>query len=209
MMCLNCGNEIKDNEQICNKCGYNKNNSVMKDNAYATINRGIYDPNFANNDEAAKRLEDQKQFDEMLQAYIGNKYLNFRKGKFSWCAFFLSSVYFLYRKMYAIGCIIAILNLLICWVFRNNVILLCITSLIFCLFQGLTFKKLYFNESVERIAKIRHDNKNKGINELVAIARAKGGVNTTIIIPFIVLLLLEVIFIAWLILLYLKLIFNF
>lgn len=197
MICLKCGNEIKDNEQICGKCGYNKNNIVNTDNAYATVNRGVYNPNTVDVDEANKVLEEQKQFDELLQIYIGKMYYNFKKGGFSFCAFFFSYIYFLYRKLYAIGIVIWILNMILTFVFKGSIIVGFIVGLVFNLFLGLLFKKFYFNECVERIAKIRQNNPNMGFNQLCEYVRRKGGVNNIIIIPFILIYILVFALIIW------------
>lgn len=186
MMCLKCGNEIKDNEQICGKCGHNKSNIPTSDNSFATVNRGIYNPNPVNKEEAEKVLEEQKQFDELLQIYIGNMYYNFKKGSFSWCAFFMSYIYFMYRKMYAVGSIIFVLNFTINLIFRNSGLLNSVIGLVFNLFLGIIFKRLYFNECVERVAKIKQNNPNLGFNQLTELVRKKGGVNKIIVLPFII-----------------------
>ena len=193
MMCLKCGNEIKDNEQICGNCGHNKNNKDLIDNAYATVNRGIYNPEAITKEESEKITLEQKQFDQLLQAYIGNMYYNFKKGSFSWCSFFLTYIYFLYRKLYAVGGIVYIINLIISLVFRKNLLLLSTISLLFNLFLGITFKRLYFNECVERVGRIKKENPNLGFNQLIELARRKGGVNTIIIIPFTILFALTTI----------------
>lgn len=184
MICLKCGNEISDNEQICKNCGYNKNNLTNEDNAYATVNRGIYNTNPVDPDKAGFIQLEQKHFDEMLQMYIGPKYYNFKKGSFSWCAFFFGPIYFLYRKLYLTGITVHIINVLL-FIFSSiinlNFVTYSVLQLIFSLFQGIIFKKYYFHESIEQVAKIRYNNKNKGINELCDIAKSKGGTNGTII----------------------------
>lgn len=184
MICLKCNNEIKENEQICKYCGYNKNNLTNEDNAYATINRGIYNNNPVDPDKVGAIQLEQKQFDEMLQIYIGPKYYNFKRGSFSWCAFFLGPLYFLYRKLYLTGITVYIINTLI-FIFSSiinlNFLTYSILQLIFNFFLGIIFKKYYFHESIEQVGKIRYNNKNKGINELCDIAKTKGGTNIAII----------------------------
>ena len=106
MICLKCGNEIKENEQICEKCGYNKNTVNNNDNPYGITNRGVYNPNAVDKEKAKETLDHQKQFQELVEIYIGPKYYNFKKGKFSWCAFFLGPLYILYRKMIGVGLIV-------------------------------------------------------------------------------------------------------
>ena len=113
MLCLKCGNEIKDNEQICSKCGYNKNTISNTDNPFGIKNQGIYNPNAVNKEEAKEKLDHQQQFHQLVEIYIGPLYNNFKKGSFSWCAFFLGPVYFIYRKLYSVGITIFILEWLI------------------------------------------------------------------------------------------------
>ncbi len=198
MMCLRCGNEIKDNEQICSKCGYNKNSSPNNDNKFATNNIGVLNTNPIDKEESERRLTIQKQFDELVEIYIGSMYYNFKKGSFSWCAFFFGPLYFLYRKLYAVGIFIIILNGIISTIFRNNYLLLSIVQLVFAIFQGVVFKKLYFNECVERIAKIKQKNEDKGFNQLTEIVRLKGGVNKLVLV--IAVLFYLIVFISMLIL---------
>ena len=106
MRCLKCGNELKDNEIMCSNCGYNRNNTPTKDNQFATRNIGVYNQNPVDQQEVDRKLQNQKEFDELVQIYMGDKYYNFRKGSFSFCAFFFGPLYFLYRKLYAVAIII-------------------------------------------------------------------------------------------------------
>lgn len=199
MMCLKCGNEIKDNEQICSKCGYNKNSIPNNDNKFATNNIGVLNTNPIDKEEAEQRLIHQKQFDELVEIYIGSMYYNFKRGSFSWCAFFFGPLYFLYRKLYMVGIIIMIINMIISAIFRANYWLLLGIQFIFALFQGITFKKFYFDECVERVAKIKQKNEDKGFNQLTEIARLKGGVNK-IVILIIVLFYIAILVLAFMLL---------
>lgn len=218
MRCLKCGNELKDNEIICGNCGYNRNNTPQQDNQFATRNLGVYNQNPVDQQEVERKLENEKEFDELVQIYIGDKYYNFRKGKFSWCAFFLGPLYFLYRKLYAVGVMLMLMNIGINAFFTittqgrfNNVrnlqelihlkgfstylIISTIVSLSISLFLGFTFKKFYFNEVVERIGKIKQDNPELGFNQLTQLVKQKGGTNILapillILLPLILLIIL-------------------
>jgi len=106
MICLKCGNEIKDDEQICSKCGYNKNTVQNTDNPFGVKNQGIYNPNAVDKEKAKEIQDHQKQFNDLVEIYIGNMYYNFKKGSFSWCAFFLGSLYIAYRKMISVSIIV-------------------------------------------------------------------------------------------------------
>lgn len=218
MRCLKCGNEMKDEEIVCSNCGYNKNTVVENDNQFATINMGVYNQNPVNQEEVDRKLQNQKEFDELVEIYIGSMYYNFRKGKFSWCAFFFGPLYFLYRKLYAVAGLIYLLMFGITGFFKfttqgrfNNIqdiktlltlkgfsTYLIIYSLIFFvlyLFFGLTFKKFYFNEVVERIGKIKQDNPELGFNQLTQVVKPKGGTN--ILAPIIALLITIGIIVAY------------
>ena len=153
MLCLKCGNEIKDNEQICSKCGYNKNTISNTDNPFGVKNQGIYNPNAVDKEKAQEKL------DRGILVYILNLLIYF----------FASATH---MKLYLYG----------------------IIALIVQIFLGVTFKRFYFNECVERVAKIKQENTDKGFNQLTEIVRLKGGTNPTAVIiallPALVLIIL-------------------
>ena len=177
MICLKCGNEIKENEQICSKCGYNKDTISNQDNPFGVKNQGIYNPNSVNKEEAEKKLEHEKQFNSLVEIYIGSKYHNFKKGSFSWCAFFLGPLYIAYRKMISVSIIVYLINIFITLFFGSKIIIYLIVSLIFNLFLGLSFKKIYYEDSIEQVGKIKKNNQDMGYNQLSEIVKAKGGTN--------------------------------
>lgn len=177
MMCLKCGHEIKDTEQICSNCGWNKNSISNNDNKFATNNIGVLNTNPVDKQQVEERLEHQKQFQDLTEIYIGSMYYNFKKGSFSWCAFFLGPLYIAYRKMISVSIIVYAINIIISLVFMKNWLLQLIVTLIFSLFLGISFKKIYYEDSVEKVGKIKKNNPDKGFNELVEIAKSKGGVN--------------------------------
>jgi hypothetical protein len=122
---------------------------------------------------------------------MGPMYYNFKKGTFSWCAFFLGSLYIAYRKMIAVSILVYILNIAIIFIFKNSFILYAIISLIFNIFLGLSFKKIYYNDSMEKVGQIKKTNPDKGFNQLTEIVKIKGGTN--ILYPIILVLLTTVI----------------
>lgn len=210
MRCLKCGNELKDNEIMCSNCGYNRNNTPTQDNQFATRNIGVYNQNPVDQQEVDRKLQNQKEFDELVQIYMGDKYYNFRKGGFSFCAFFFGPLYFLYRKLYAVG---IILFAMLCGIstffqfttqgrfdnikdikelisikgYNTYMIVYLIVIIILYIFLGITFKKFYFNEVVERIGKIKQDNPKLGFNQLTQLVKEKGGTN--ILAPIIAILI--------------------
>lgn len=192
MLCLKCGNEMKDNEQICSKCGYNKNTVQNTDNPFGVKNQGIYNPNAVDKEVAQERLDHEKEFYDLAEIYMRPMYYNFKKGSFSWCAFFLSALYIAYRKMIAVSILVCILNVAIVFIFKHNAILLLSISLVFNIFLGLSFKKIYYEDSMEKVGQIRKSNPDKGFNQLAEIVKQKGGTN--ILYPIILLLIIAVIF---------------
>lgn len=177
MLCLKCGNEIKDNEQICSHCGYNKNTISNEDNPFGIKNQGIYNPNTVNKQEAEEKLEHEKQFNNLVEIYIGPLYYNFKKGSFSWCAFLLGPLYIAYRKMIGVSIIVYILNIIIALFFGKKWILHTIVLLILNIFLGISFKKIYYEDSVEKVGKIKQNNPDLGYNQLTEIVKRKGGTN--------------------------------
>ena len=208
MKCLKCGNELKDDEIMCSNCGYNRYTAEQKDNKFATTNIGVYNQNPVDKEEVERKLENQKEYEELVEIYIGSKYYNFRKGGFSWCAFLLGPIYFLYRKLYAVGGLIYLLimgittfativtkgkynhiqNLKSIFTIKSLMIYTITYAIIFLalrLFMGFTFKKFYFNEIVERIGMFKKQNPDLGLNQQAEIIKNKGGVNK--FIPIIIL----------------------
>ena len=177
MICLKCGNEMKDNEQICSKCGYNKNSIQNEDNPFGIKNQGIYNPNAVDKETASEKLEKEKQFNNLVELYIGSQYYNFKKGSFSWCAFFLGPIYIAYRKMIGVSIIVYIINILILFIFGSKWILYIPISLLFNLFLGLNFKKIYYDDCIEKVGKIKQENPEKGYNQLAEIVQIKGKTN--------------------------------
>lgn len=177
MICLKCGNEIKENEQICSKCGYNKNEIQNQDNPFGVKNQGIYNPNAVDKEKAQEKLDHEKQFNNLVELYIGSKYYNFKKGSFSWCAFLLGPLYIAYRKMISVSIVVYIINILILFLFGNKWILYFPISIIFNLFLGLNFKKIYYEDCVEKVGKIKQNNPEKGYNQLTEIVQVKGKAN--------------------------------
>ena len=61
--------------------------------------------------------------------------------------------------------------------FSKYLIYYSIVFLVFYIFLGIIFKKLYFNEAVERVAKIKKQNPDLGFNQLTKVVKEKGGTN--------------------------------
>ena len=191
MICLKCGNEMKEFEQVCSKCGYNKDTVSNTENPFGVKSQGIYNPNAVDKEEAQEKLDHQKQFHELAEIYMGPMYYNFKKGSFSWCAFFLGPIYIAYRKMISVSVIVYIINMVLMTVFKNNALIYLAVSLLFNLFLGLSFKKIYFDDSMEKVGKIKQQNPDLGFNQLTELIKQKGGTN--ILYPVILILVVSII----------------
>ena len=192
MLCLKCGNEISDNEQICSKCGYNKNTNSNTDNPFGVKSQGIYNPNAVDKEKAQEKLDHEKQFHELVEIYIGPMYYNFKKGAFSWCTFFLGPLYIAYRKMIGISIIVWIINIALLFMFKNSFYIYIAVSLIFDIFLGISFKKIYFDDSMEKVGKIKQQNPDKGYNQLTEIVKQKGGTNILYPILFVLIIVIVI-----------------
>ena len=79
--------------------------------------------------------------------------------------------------------------------FNTYAIIYSLVLLAFYIFLGITFKKFYFNEVVERVGKIKQNNPDLGFNQLTQLVKEKGGTNIlapilAILIPIAVALIL-------------------
>ena len=79
--------------------------------------------------------------------------------------------------MLGVAIIVWAINIAILYAFHNNFYIYSGVSLIFALFLGLSFKKIYFNDSMEKVGTIKKSNPEKGFNQLTEIVKYRGGVS--------------------------------
>ncbi len=198
------------------------NDNVINNPNNEQINKPINQPNFNNqptnsetnqnittNNEQVNNLEpittsqinnnsqenNQNNNLDLVKEFVGEKYNKISKSSFSIPAFFLSNLYYFYRKMYLFGFLIIAVNTFI----LNTP--LKFFSIAFNVVLGLVTNKLYLRFSASKVNKIEMMNKDKDLNELAKICAKKGGTSIgaaigltflALVISIVVLLILSV-----------------
>ena len=121
--------------------------------------------------------------EELLKVFIGNNYEKIIKNQFNFPAFFLGSIYFVYRKMYLYGFIIFILNLIISNVIENYMIAYPISLFLFILI-GFFIDKIYIKFAKKKIEKIKSQNTEKNFEGIKNICVQEGRTSTNSAIIF-------------------------
>ena len=183
--CPNCGKTLEENEIICSNCGVNTVEET-------TVSTQIETPEqtTANVPHVPKRFVSKinygpqifKNDDEfyLLDVYI-SKNINKMKNGFSWPAFFFSSLYFFYRKMWLLGVITIIFNGTLGFLVKNPLISFGI-SLIYNIIIASKFKDMYLKKALEEVDRVRAENPNKTDEELAEIVKNRGGTSTVVLI---------------------------
>ncbi len=156
-----------------------------------------YNKDDSNNQE--KKLDDYLNSnasldDKLLASFIGNNYDKIINNKFSLSACFLCVWYLFYRKIYLISIIIMIISFVI-GLFLP--VLSGVYTIILMACSGLLFNKLYVKYAKKKIDKIKVENTNMTEDDLIKLARQKGGVSTkALIIYIIVFVIISIIYFA-------------
>lgn len=108
--------------------------------------------------------------DELLQAFIGKNYEKITKRPFNFAAFFFTSFYLFYRKMFGYGILVFLLNVAITTVFNKFYF-----TLILNIIVGFLVNKIYLSTAKKRVAVIKVSNPKKDGEELKKICANKGG----------------------------------
>lgn len=126
----------------------NVNQNLMVDNNNQVNNQSINNDINSNVDE------------ELVRAYVGEKYDKIKNSSFSLPTFFLGSLYLFYRKMYLYGWLMMLLGPL---AFIGFIIL------------AIKFKDVYLKDVSKKVNKIKLKNSNLSNEELKNICSKKGG----------------------------------
>lgn len=108
--------------------------------------------------------------DELLQAFIGKNYEKITKRPFNFAAFFFTSFYLFYRKMFGYGILVFLLNVAITTAFNKFYF-----TLILNIIVGFLVNKIYLSTAKKRVAVIKVSNPKKDGEELKKICANKGG----------------------------------
>lgn len=152
MNCPNCRQQVEDKVKFCPKCGHEINMQEINDN--------ITD-------------------DDLINAYIGKNQSKILNQKISINALLLGPYYLLYRKMYLLGIIVLLLQLILGFI--PNLIVETILIIIINILIAVKFSNIYKSHVTKQIDKIKLQNQDKTKSELLQIIASKGG--TILIIP--------------------------
>lgn len=159
MYCKRCGTELSSEDKFCKKCGLEVESNNIEDN---------------NNYKQENDVDIKEDFDiRLMKAYIGKNadkiYNSIRTGLgINGWAFLFGTIYYCYRKMYLVTIIAYISVVTISFIVPS------ITKYIW-LFLDISFCSLYKWDITRKIKKIKQNNPNASEDELLDIARRKGG----------------------------------
>ena len=147
-----------------NQNSVNTNNmaQTVVPNQGATPNINVVNQNFSNT------MDDEA----FLKAFIGKNYEKITTRNFNFSAFFFSSLYVLYRKMFWQGLV------LYCAMFVSSNLLGSIgkvISLVIALATGLMFNKIYVKYATDEVEKIKQQNPDGNSNAINLVCFSKGG----------------------------------
>ena len=134
--------------------------------------------------------------EELLKAFIGKNYEKITKNPFNIPAFFFTSLYMFYRKMFLYSLLVFIAYLIILNVVNNFFV-----TILFNVAIGFVANKIYLYYTKNQINKIKVSNMNKTTEELKVICSDKGGTSvgkmflglfTQFIIALIVLIIMAI-----------------
>lgn len=94
--------------------------------------------------------------DELLQAFIGKNYEKITKRPFNFAAFFFTSFYLFYRKMFGYGILVFLLNVAITTAFNKFYF-----TLILNIIVGFLVNKIYLSTAKKIVAVIKVSNPKK------------------------------------------------
>ena len=116
--------------------------------------------------------------EELLRAYIGKNYEKITTKSFNIAAFFFTTLYMCYRKMFIYGLLLFIGYLAISItlsIITQNIIITMIISIALNIIIGLFFNKIYLSHVKKKIAIIKANDPQKSNEELKTLCTKKGG----------------------------------
>ena len=138
-------------------------------------------------------VDNDVDIEELAKEFVGNKYEIFKNSLFNVPAFFFTSLYMFYRKMYLYAFLTFILFFVVINYFKGF-----IAIVIFHLVIGFIINKLYLSFARGKVAKIKANNPRKTIPYLKVMCSSSGGVSigglvVGIVLEFIVALIISIV----------------
>ena len=140
------------------------------------------------------KIEQEKEEEELLKAFIGKNYDKIKKKSFSFACFFFGPFYLFYRKIYSLGLIFIILSSVL-----YPLTPMIATFILFALQFLLAFfiKKIYLNRSNQKIMEIKQEVEGKEARLKLCSQRggtSKGGILFVILIQIVLGIMMSYLF---------------
>lgn len=165
-------NQVSQNQGVFTaqtSTGINQNSVDVNNMAQPAMPNQAATPNINVVNQSFSNTMDDEAF---LKAFIGKNYEKITTRNFNFSAFFFSSLYVLYRKMFWQGLV------LYCAMFVSSNLLGSIgkvISLVIALATGLMFNKIYVKYATYEVEKIKQQNPNGNSNVINLVCFSKGG----------------------------------
>lgn len=209
MNCPNCGSNVNPGENFCRGCGTKivnnnfsqnqglnvQNNMAQNLNVQNNLNNSNsnlnYVQNYNNQINQSNDINQINNDDDLIDAFIGQNVEALKKGGFCFNTLFFGVIYVFYRKMWLLGIIWLVINVIVDMFLPTYSSLITLAANIII---SIKFKEWYLNHVKEKVEEIKNENPGKSRNELKDICQKKGGVSVlTVIIIVIIYVLLYVI----------------
>ena len=173
--------------------GSSSNNNVIESEPVNEIKPAPVDTNKYNEYIENHPIDNDVDIEELAKEFVGNKYEIFKNSLFNVPAFFFTSLYMFYRKMYLYAFLTFILFFVVINYFKGF-----IAIVIFHLVIGFIINKLYLSFARRKVAKIKANNPRKTIPYLKVMCSSSGGVSigglvVGIVLEFIVALIISIV----------------
>ena len=157
--CPKCGAVVNPGEAFCRNCGtkLTDTTTVVQNNVTDNASQPVITSNIPSSVEQIRNVDGQNNIndEELIDAYIGKNADKLKKGDFSVNTFFLGLFYVLYRKMWLLGIIWVVINM-VSSVFLSYYA--SIISLAVSIYASIEFKKMYLKHVKEEVSKIKNNN---------------------------------------------------
>ena len=152
MKCKFCGMNVLDGEGVCRNCG----NRIEKTDI--ALNK-----------------------DEFLRIYAGKNSEKVLYKKWSWPTFFFGPVYLLYRKMWMLGFLVIVIQLILSFLISSALIVF-IVKIIIYVFLAVNFSSAYYEQADKTVTEILKKSTNR--EEIILNCQKRGGTSTSVAIVF-------------------------
>ena len=112
--------------------------------------------------------------EDLLKVFIGKNYEKITTKPFNFAGFFFTTFYMLYRKMFLYAILLFLANVLLLNAVNNFIVMF-----LFSIAIGFLVNKIYLNYARNKIAKIKLQNNQKDISELIALCSRNGGTSVS------------------------------